>query len=188
MIAESFIPFQREVSIIAVRNRSGQTAVYPLTENHHKQGILHLSRCRPGDPQTSRAEDYARRLLQRFEYVGVMALELFEVNGRLLANEMAPRVHNSGHWTIEGTETSQFENHLRAILNLPLGSTEAVEHTVMINFIGVLPELSDVLENPAFTCTNTASRNVPAARWATPPCGQPAARLWKRACITSRPC
>ena len=148
LIAESFIPFQREVSIIGVRNAHGQIIFYPLSENVHKNGILHTSRCRLGDSQTRPAEVLATRLLDRLDYVGVLALELFEINGRLLANEMAPRVHNSGHWTIEGAETSQFENHLRAILDLPLGTTEAVKHTAMVNFISVLPEPTDVLELP----------------------------------------
>ncbi|HHJ40089.1 MAG: 5-(carboxyamino)imidazole ribonucleotide synthase [Methylothermaceae bacteria B42] len=152
LIGESFVPFQREVSIIAARRKNGETAFYPLSENQHQNGILHLSRCRPDDPQTQPAEDYIQRLLEAMDYVGVMALELFEVHGRLLANEMAPRVHNSGHWTIEGAETSQFENHLRAILDLPLGDTEPVNYSAMINFIGVLPELSDLLEQPGVHC------------------------------------
>ncbi len=146
LIGESFIPFQREISIIGVRNRRGDIAFYPLSENVHKNGILHTSRSRPGDSQTKQAQDFARRLMEHLDYVGILALELFELNGRLLANEMAPRVHNSGHWTIEGAETSQFENHLRAILDLPLGNTSALHHTAMVNFIGVLPEPIDVLE------------------------------------------
>ncbi len=152
LIGESFIPFQREVSMIAVRRRNGDTAFYPLSENVHKDGILHVARCRPGDSQTATAQDYARRLLEHLDYVGVLALEMFEVQGRLLANEMAPRVHNSGHWTIEGSEISQFENHLRAILDLPLGDTEPVGHAAMVNFIGVLPTLADVLEQPGVHC------------------------------------
>ncbi len=148
LIGESFIPFQREVSIIGVRNRQGDIAFYPLSENVHKQGILHISRSRAGDSQTETARALARRLMEHLDYVGVLALEMFELNGRLLANEMAPRVHNSGHWTIEGAETSQFENHLRAILGLPLGETKALQHTAMVNFIGVLPEPADVLEQP----------------------------------------
>ncbi len=152
LIGESFIPFDRELSVIAVRRASGETAFYPLSENVHRDGILHLARCCSGDPLAPTAQTYARRLLEHLDYVGVLALELFEVNGRLLANEMAPRVHNSGHWTIEGAEVSQFENHLRAILDLPLGSTEPVGHTAMVNFIGVLPALADVLEQPGVHC------------------------------------
>ncbi len=146
LIGENFVPFQRELSVIAVRSKGGHIAFYPLSENVHKNGILHLARSRPADPKGRQAEEYAQRLLEHFDYVGVLALELFEVHGHLLANEMAPRVHNSGHWTIEGAETSQFENHLRAILDLPLGVTEPVGFAAMVNFIGVLPALSDILE------------------------------------------
>ncbi|GAB6067384.1 5-(carboxyamino)imidazole ribonucleotide synthase [Methylothermus subterraneus] len=148
LIGESFVPFQRELSILGVRNKRGQIAFYPLSENTHKHGILHLARSRPDDPSSPQAQDYARRLLEHLDYVGVLALELFEVHGHLLANEMAPRVHNSGHWTIEGAETSQFENHLRAILDLPLGATEPVGLAAMVNFIGTVPDLTDILEQP----------------------------------------
>lgn len=149
LIGENFVPFQREVSVIAVRNKSGQIAFYPLSENVHKNGILHLARSRPADPKGRQAAEYAQRLLEHFAYVGVLALELFEVHGHLLANEMAPRVHNSGHWTIEGAETSQFENHLRAILDLPLGDTGTVGFAATVNFIGTLPALWDILEQPS---------------------------------------
>jgi 5-(carboxyamino)imidazole ribonucleotide synthase len=144
-ILEAFVPFQREVSIIAVRSVSGEVKYYPLSENLHKGGILRVAECRENDPLQAEAEDVVLRLLQALDYVGVIALELFEVDGKLLANEFAPRVHNSGHWTIEGAETSQFENHLRAILDLPLGSTAAVGQAAMVNFIGGLPETKDVL-------------------------------------------
>jgi 5-(carboxyamino)imidazole ribonucleotide synthase len=144
-IVEAFVPFDREVSIIAARNPQGEIVFYPLSENLHKGGILRVSECREGDSMQQQAEDYATRLLEGLDYVGVLALELFQVNGQLLANEFAPRVHNSGHWTIEGAETSQFENHLRAILSLPLGSTKPVGHAAMVNFIGGLPEVSTVL-------------------------------------------
>lgn len=149
LIGENFVPFEREVSILAVRNKRGQIAFYPLSENLHKHGILHLARSRPGDPSSDHAQEYARRLLEHFDYVGVLALELFEVHGRLLASEMAPRVHNSGHWTIEGAETSQFENHLRAILDLPLGDTGPVGFAATVNFVGTVPALSDILEQPS---------------------------------------
>ncbi|MEQ1531215.1 MAG: 5-(carboxyamino)imidazole ribonucleotide synthase, partial [Methylococcales bacterium] len=144
-IVEAFVPFSREVSIIAVRSVSGAVAFYPLSENLHKGGILRIAECRANDAMQAQAEGYVSQLLQALDYVGVIALELFEVNGQLIANEFAPRVHNSGHWTIEGAETSQFENHLRAILDLPLGSTAAVGKTAMVNFIGGLPETADVL-------------------------------------------
>jgi 5-(carboxyamino)imidazole ribonucleotide synthase len=145
-IIEGFVPFQREVSIIAARNPSGQIVYYPLSENRHKGGILRVAQCRSQDPLQATAEAYVRDLLEKLEYVGVIALELFDVNGNLLANEFAPRVHNSGHWTIEGAETSQFENHLRAILDLPLGATTARGHAAMVNFIGGVAETKQLLQ------------------------------------------
>ena len=151
VILERFVPFRRELSILAVRSRNGETAFYPLVENHHRGGILRLSLApAPGlEPPVQRAaEDIARRVLESLGYVGVLAIEFFEYEGRLLANEMAPRVHNSGHWTIEGAVTSQFENHLRAVLGLPLGSTGAAGHSAMLNLIGDLPEPSEVLALP----------------------------------------
>ncbi|MDD5216190.1 MAG: 5-(carboxyamino)imidazole ribonucleotide synthase [Methylococcales bacterium] len=147
-IVEGFVNFKREVSIIAVRSVSGELAFYPLSENVHKGGILRVSESRENDAMQTKAEDYATRLMKALDYVGVLALELFEVDGELVANEFAPRVHNSGHWTIEGAETSQFENHLRAILDLPLGSTAAVGNVAMVNFIGGKPENEDVLKIP----------------------------------------
>jgi 5-(carboxyamino)imidazole ribonucleotide synthase len=142
LILEGFVPFLRELSILAVRGRSGETAFYPLVENHHHEGILRLSRGpapRLSDELQAKAESYATLVLDALGYVGVLAIELFEAEGELIANEMAPRVHNSGHWTIEGAETSQFENHLRAVLGLPLGSTTPVGYAAMLNIIGKLP-------------------------------------------------
>ncbi len=147
-IVEGFVPFNREVSIIGVRNPAGEIIFYPLSENQHRGGILRVSQCRAGDALQTQAEDYARRLLTELDYVGVLALELFDVDGQLIANEFAPRVHNSGHWTIEGAQTSQFENHLRAILNLPLGATQPVGHAAMVNFIGGLPQTEQILAMP----------------------------------------
>jgi 5-(carboxyamino)imidazole ribonucleotide synthase len=147
-IVEAFVPFKREVSIIAVRNAAGAVVFYPLSENLHRGGILRTATCCEGDPMQQQAESYALRLLEALDYVGVLALELFEIDGQLMANEFAPRVHNSGHWTIEGSETSQFENHLRAILNLPLGSTAAVGQSAMVNFIGGLPDSKDIVSIP----------------------------------------
>jgi 5-(carboxyamino)imidazole ribonucleotide synthase len=148
LILEGFVLYERELSIIAVRSRCGETAFYPLVENHHAGGMLRLSRA-PAPHLTpqlqAQGEALARRVLTDLNYVGTLAIELFEVEGRLLANEMAPRVHNSGHWTIEGAETSQFENHLRAILDLPLGSTESVGASAMVNFIGKPPDLPALL-------------------------------------------
>ncbi len=148
LILEGWVPFVREVSVIAVRGLQGETRFYPLSENIHQGGVLVQSMSRDRDPVTAMAQDYAQRLLGRLHYVGVLALELFQVGDQLLANEMAPRVHNSGHWTIEGAQTSQFENHMRAILGLPLGSTEALAHTAMVNFVGHLPDPSKVLSVP----------------------------------------
>jgi 5-(carboxyamino)imidazole ribonucleotide synthase len=144
-IVEAFVAFDREVSIIAVRNTQGAIVYYPLAENVHRGGILRISQNQHADIMQSLAEAYVTRLLEALDYVGVLALELFEVKGQLIANEFAPRVHNSGHWTIEGAETSQFENHLRAILDWPLGATTAYGKSAMVNFIGGLPEATEVL-------------------------------------------
>jgi 5-(carboxyamino)imidazole ribonucleotide synthase len=149
LILESLIPFERELSVIAVRSVSGETRCYPLIENQHSAGILRLSLA-PAPRSTpelqKKAESYALRVLEHLDYVGVLAIELFEHDGQLMANEMAPRVHNSGHWTIEGAETSQFENHLRAILDLPLGSTRSIGWSAMLNLIGEVPPIRGVLE------------------------------------------
>jgi len=148
LILEKLVPFTREVSLLGVRNRAGEIAFYPLVENHHRQGILRLSLA-PAPNLSSAlqqaAEDAGRKVLDALEYVGVLCIEFFELKGRLLANEMAPRVHNSGHWTIEGSVTSQFENHLRAVLGLPLGSTATIGHSAMLNLIGELPVTEEVL-------------------------------------------
>ena len=145
---ERFVPFTRELSMIAVRGKGGETAFYPLVENHHRNGILRMSLAPAPDvgPEIQKAaEDAARKVLESLNYVGVLAIEFFECGGKLLANEMAPRVHNSGHWTIEGAVTSQFENHLRAVCGLPLGSTTAIGASAMINLIGEVPERAQVL-------------------------------------------
>ncbi|MFO7641792.1 MAG: 5-(carboxyamino)imidazole ribonucleotide synthase [Candidatus Competibacteraceae bacterium] len=149
LILESFVPFEREVSVLAARGRAGEIAFYPLVENHHRDGILRLSRtpCQASELERE-GWNHARRLLERLNYVGLLAIEFFVKDGHLIANEMAPRVHNSGHWTLEGAETSQFENHLRAILGLPLGSTARVGHAVMLNAIGTLPDRAAVLATP----------------------------------------
>jgi len=144
-IVEAFVPFNREVSIIAARNVSGELVFYPLSENTHRGGILRVAESKTDDPSQQQAEAYISRLMSALNYVGVLTLELFDVGGELIANEFAPRVHNSGHWTIEGAETSHFENHLRAILDLPLGPTAAVGKTAMVNFIGGLPSAKQVL-------------------------------------------
>lgn len=150
-IVEAFIPFDRELSIIGVRSRDGVTAFYPLTENVHRDGILRKSTAPAPSvsPHLQKtAETHAAAIMNGASYVGVLTIEFFEKDGKLLANEMAPRVHNSGHWTIEGAETSQFENHLRAIAGLPLGSTAAVGHSLMFNLIGALPPLEAIVAIP----------------------------------------
>ena len=151
LILENFITFSRELSVLAVRGRSGETAFYPLVENHHRAGILRLSLApapRLGETLQHEAEDAARRILEELDYVGVLAVELFECGGHLLANEIAPRVHNSGHWTIEGAVASQFENHLRAVAGLPLGETRTLGHCAMLNLIGELPDSAELLTVP----------------------------------------
>jgi 5-(carboxyamino)imidazole ribonucleotide synthase len=151
LVLESLVPFDRELSVLAVRGRDGATACWPLVENHHEGGILRRSLApAPGvnERLQATAEQLVGQLLEELEYVGVLAVELFDVHGELLVNELAPRVHNSGHWTIEGATTSQFENHLRAILGWPLGSTTAVGVNAMVNCVGALPDPSAVLAIP----------------------------------------
>ena len=145
LIAEQKIQFTREVSIVGVRDRKDHVCFYPLIENLYEKGILKRSKVCLHDSLQSRAEDYARRVLTELNYVGVLTIEFFVVNGELIANEFAPRVHNSGHWTIEGAATSQFENHLRAILDWPLGDTGAREQCVMFNIIGEKPDIKSLL-------------------------------------------
>ncbi len=147
-VLEELVPFDRELSLLAVRAQNGSTRFYPLIENVHTDGILRTSRVPAADAPQARAEEYATRLLDALGYVGVLALELFEVGGELLANELAPRVHNTGHWTIEGAETSQFENHLRAILDFPLGLTDLRAECAMVNLIGAVPAPQEILAIP----------------------------------------
>ena len=146
LLYEECVPFDCEVSILGARSASGELVVYPLCGNVHRDGILRVTRA-PFGPRAwqRRAARYLTRVLTHFRYTGILAIEFFVRDGRLIANEMAPRVHNSGHWTIEGAATSQFENHLRAILGLPLGATRAVGHSAMINLIGRLPPRAALL-------------------------------------------
>jgi 5-(carboxyamino)imidazole ribonucleotide synthase len=148
LILEAFVPFERELSVLAVRGRDGDFRTWPLTRNWHVDGVLSMSLAPAPDIDLlqPRATELARTLAERLDYVGVFALELFVRDGELLGNEMAPRVHNSGHWTIEGAHTSQFENHVRAVLGLPLGDTGARGVSAMFNWIGELPDLSAVLQ------------------------------------------
>lgn len=151
LIVEAFVPFQRELSVVSVRGRDGEFRTWPLTENWHVDGVLSasLAPATIDDGLAQLAYGYANQLAEALDYVGVFALELFCKDGQWLANEMAPRVHNSGHWTIEGAETSQFENHLRAVLGLPLGDTRMLGHACMLNWIGELPERDSVLGEAA---------------------------------------
>jgi 5-(carboxyamino)imidazole ribonucleotide synthase len=147
LIAEQWVPFDYEVSSIGVRNVDGEFRIYALSHNVHEDGILRTSRSPVDAPLlTEQATGYIHLMLEHLDYVGVLALEMFVKGDQLLANEFAPRVHNSGHWTIEGAETSQFENHLRAIMNLPLGSTASRGHAGMINLLGNIPESARMLE------------------------------------------
>ena len=148
LILEAFVPFEREISVVAVRGRDGEFRHWALTENWHEQGVLSASLAPVSGTAAFEAEAvaYARKVAEKLDYVGVFALELFLHQGRLMANEMAPRVHNSGHWTIEGAETSQFQNHLRAVLGLPLGSTRSVGVSCMLNWIGEMPAAQPVLQ------------------------------------------
>jgi 5-(carboxyamino)imidazole ribonucleotide synthase len=147
-IAEEWVSYTREVSVIAARSRNGDCVFYDLVENVHHQGILQTSINRPFDPLSTKAQEYARKLMNEIDYCGVLTLELFQVGDELLVNEFAPRVHNTGHWTIEGAFVSQFENHLRAIVNLPLGETKHVAHCAMVNFVGTLPSSKELLTIP----------------------------------------
>jgi len=150
LILEAFVPFERELSVVAVRGRDGEFRTWPVTENWHVDGVLSasLAPADGDDALIAQAVDHARRLAEALDYVGVFALELFCRDGVLLANELAPRVHNSGHWTCEGSETSQFQNHLRAVAGLPLGDTRMLGHACMLNWIGELPDPVPVLAEP----------------------------------------
>ncbi len=150
-LLEREVHFERELSVLGVRARSGQMAFYPLVENRHQDSVLRLSlapapRLSPALQQE--AEGLCAAIMQELGYVGVLAVELFQVGDRLLANEIAPRVHNSGHWTIDGAATSQFENHLRAGLGWELGETAARGSSLMVNLLGELPAVADVLAVP----------------------------------------
>ncbi len=149
LIVEAFVPFEAECSLLAVRGQDGETRYWPLVRNLHHDGVLMLSRPGTFAPALqASAEQLAQRLLQHFDYVGVMTIEFFLREGQLSVNEIAPRVHNSGHWTLDGAETSQFENHLRAISGLPLGSTAMSRPSLMFNWLGELPDRDRVLAMP----------------------------------------
>ncbi len=168
LIVEKLVPFDRELSLIGVRSVSGEIRSWPLVENVHRNGILHKTTApAPGvsDSVQASADGMLRAVLEALDYVGVLTIEFFEINGTLLANEMAPRVHNSGHWTIEGAVTSQFENHVRAIGGLPLGSTAVRFPSTMLNCLGAMPQASDALAYQGchyhhYSKTNRAGRKV----------------------------
>ncbi len=145
-LLEGFVDFSSEVSVIAVRARDGETRCYPLAHNTHHDGVLHLSIASQAHPLQELAQDYACRVLNELDYVGTLGFEFFVVDNGLMANEIAPRVHNSGHWTTEGAQCSQFENHLRAIVGLPLGSTAKLGHSAMLNCIGRMPTAQQILQ------------------------------------------
>jgi len=147
-ILEAFVKFDREISIIATRSANGETAYYPLTENVHVDGILHTSKALSACPVQPKAEALSETLMTELNYVGVIALELFQQGDKLIANEFAPRVHNSGHWTMEGAYTGQFENHLRAVCDLPLGDSHAVGPSAMVNLVGAIPDIAAILAIP----------------------------------------
>jgi 5-(carboxyamino)imidazole ribonucleotide synthase len=145
-IAEAFVAFEREVSLIGVQGAHDQRAFYPLAENVHRNGILASTVAPYDDAQLQQqAEHWLAAIMRALNYRGVLTVEFFHTKAGLVANEMAPRVHNSGHWTIEGAETSQFENHLRAVLGWPLGSAACRGHSAMLNLIGQLPARDAVL-------------------------------------------
>jgi 5-(carboxyamino)imidazole ribonucleotide synthase len=152
IIAEKMIPFDREVSIIGVRDKEGNVAVYPLTENQHTNGVLTLSLAgKDNSLVESQATSAFTRIAQELDYVGVLAIEFFDVQGTLLVNEIAPRVHNSGHWTQQGAHCSQFENHMRAVAGLPLGNTQIKQPTAMINVLGQEKIPNEVLKTADVT-------------------------------------
>lgn len=138
-IVEAWVPFDREVSCVAVRCQRGDTRFYPLTQNRHRDGMLRLSVPLRDDPLQALAERHTRTVMDALDYVGVMAFEFFVYENQLLGNEIAPRVHNSGHWTQDGAVASQFENHVRAVCGLPLADTALTRPVAMINLIGRMP-------------------------------------------------
>jgi len=191
LIAEGFVDFDFEVSMIAVRGRNGELRYYPLSQNEHRNGILHLSHPCPQQGLQAEAEQCAKRVLEHLDYVGVLAFEFFVSSNGLLANEFAPRVHNSGHWTMDGAETSQFENHLRAVLGLPLGDTHAFGHCAMVNFVGTLPSVRQVLAIPgvhlhAYDKADRPGRKVGHANLRTQDAGQYQASLRQLLALAER--
>jgi 5-(carboxyamino)imidazole ribonucleotide synthase len=148
-IYERLVDFERELSLLCVRSLQGEVDFYPLVENQHRHGILRRSSwVEPAPELVQQARQMGLSLLEELDYVGVLALEMFQVENELVCNEFAPRVHNSGHWTIEGAMTSQFDNHLRAVLGQPLGSCAPLSPAAMLNCLGTLPDANRVLAVP----------------------------------------
>ncbi|WP_414829585.1 5-(carboxyamino)imidazole ribonucleotide synthase [Alteromonas sp. H39] len=148
LVVEQMLNFDRELSVIGIRSKSGEIKVYPLAENLHHQGQLHVSvapATNVSEQLQADAEKIFTTLAEGMKYVGVLAVELFQCGDTLLVNELAPRVHNSGHWTLTGSDTSQFENHLRAVCGLPLGDTRARGPAAMVNIIGCSSFSRDLL-------------------------------------------
>ncbi len=149
LVVEQMVNFDRELSLVGVRDKDGDIKVYPLAENLHHQGQLHVS-VAPAphvtDALQKKAEEIFRVLAEGMNYVGVLAVEMFQCGDELLVNELAPRVHNSGHWSMSGSDTSQFENHLRAVVGLPLGDTSARGPSAMVNIIGCSSFSRDLLK------------------------------------------
>ncbi|SHI19447.1 5-(carboxyamino)imidazole ribonucleotide synthase [Ferrimonas marina] len=160
-LAEGGVAFERELSLIAVRSSFGRMAFYPLTENHHHQGILRCSLAPAANlprGMQQQAQQMAAKVMEAMGYVGVLTLELFQLEGKLVINELAPRVHNSGHWTQSGSATCQFENHLRAITDRPLASTQAHSHSAMVNLLGVQPPRPELCPDAKVHWYNKALR------------------------------
>jgi 5-(carboxyamino)imidazole ribonucleotide synthase len=162
-VFEQLVPFARELSIVAARAQNGNFVSYPLSENIHQDGILAVSIAPAKVSETLQAQALAiaQKVAERYQYVGTFALEFFQLEQTLVVNEMAPRVHNSGHWSIEGAECSQFENHLRAVCSLPLGSTSAREPSLMLNWIGEIPPIAPQLSIPGLALHNYGKGNRP---------------------------
>jgi len=152
VVVEQMVAFDRELSMVGVRDKNGETQSYPLTENHHTNGVLSVSLATNEHQALQvQASEVFDKIANTLDYVGVLAIEFFQVGDSLLVNEIAPRVHNSGHWTQQGADTCQFENHMRAVCQLPLGSTTLVRPTAMINVLGTDSVPDSILAIPSVT-------------------------------------
>ncbi|MBA6390151.1 5-(carboxyamino)imidazole ribonucleotide synthase [Colwellia sp. BRX10-3] len=164
VVAEQMVPFDREVSLVGARDSQGNTVVYPLTENHHTHGVLSISIATQVDEVLqTQAKKVFDSIAKELNYIGVLAIEFFQIGEQLLVNEIAPRVHNSGHWTQQGADTCQFENHLRAVCDLPLGSTELIRPSAMINILGE-DEVPNEILNVASTTLHWYGKSKRAGR------------------------